>query len=302
MWFNRIISFVLIVLCFSCSNSTPPEFDVDPNFIRGEFYDEWTYQVFPTATDGFTTALFRLWVPENVNPRAILVMSPGSNSTSLGEVNLKEWQDFAKKEKLALMGLQLQGGNYAASTTSIDALFLSLKEIASKHNISKVFDLPFLVSGFSAGGNFSYFFSLERKNKTIAFANIKGFSAEVSTGIKTVPGLFITGELEGGLRIEAIRKSFISHRKNKNVTCFAIEPNSGHSIDNSNTLVRAFFSSILKKRLINEELVDLKEDDVLLASLDNLETYSFANYPYNKEEAVCIIDDDFKNIWVQFLN
>lgn len=299
--YKRIPYFLLLMICLSCSLNTPPESDLDPNFVRGKFFSDWTYQVFPTDTDGFSSALFRLWFPENTTPRTILVISPGSGSTSLGDVNLKEWQDYAKKENLALMGLQIQPKSSVSAASNMVALLYALKELTSKHNIVEINDLPFLFSGFSAGGVLSYNYSLDRKNRTIAFANIKGFMNETSTSIKTVPGLIIVGELEGNERAEQIKNAFYSHRRNQSVVCFAIEPNSGHSIDNSNVLVREFFSAVLKKRLVNGELIDLLENDVLLANYDNLETYSFANYPHNKEEAVCLIDDDFNNVWLNFL-
>lgn len=53
---------------------------------------------------------------------------------------------------------------------------------------------------------------------------------------------------------------------------------------------------------MNNELIDLNENAVLLANYDNSEIYSYANYPYDKEKAVCLIDDDFKNTWLQFIN
>lgn len=89
--YKRIAYLFLLILCFSCSKgNTPAEFDIDPSFVRGKFFTDWVYQVFPAVDDGFSSALFSLWVPDNTTPRAILVISPGAGSTSLGDVNLKE--------------------------------------------------------------------------------------------------------------------------------------------------------------------------------------------------------------------
>ncbi len=300
--FKRISFLLLIILCFSCSKgSTPPELDIDPDFVRGKFINDWAYQVFPNGADGFDSALFSMWIPSNTSPRAILVISPGSGSTSLGDVNLKEWQDYAIQENLALIGLQIKPNASATVSSNMFALLYALKELTTKNNIESVNDLPFLFTGFSAGGRLSYNYALDKKDRTIAYANIKGFMTEVNSSETTVPGLIIVGEQEGLQRIESIKKAFYSQRKNENVTSFAIEPNSGHSIDNSNNLVRAFFSSVLKKRLISNELVDLTENEVILANYENLETYSFANYPYDKEKAVCLIDAEFKNFWLNFI-
>ena len=300
--FKRISFLLLIILCFSCSKgSTPPELDIDPDFIRGKFINDWAYQVFPNGADGFDSALFSMWIPSNTSPRAILVISPGSGSTSLGDVNLKEWQDYAIQKNLALIGLQIKPNSSASVSSNMFALLYALKELTSKNNIESVKDLPFLFTGFSAGGRLSYNYALENKSRTIAYANIKGFMTEVNSNEITVPGLIIVGEQEGIQRIESVKKAFHSQRKNENVTSFAVEPNSGHSIDNSNNLVRAFFSAVLKKRLMNGELIELNETEVQLSNYDTKEVFSYVNYPYDRDEAVCIIDDEFKNIWLNFI-
>lgn len=300
--FKRISFLLLLIVCFSCSKgSTPPELDIDSDFVRGKFINDWAYQVFPNSSDGFDSALFSLWIPTNTDPKAILVISPGSGSTSLGDVNLKEWQDYAIQENLALIGLQIKPNSSATTSSNMFALLFALKELTKKHSIEVVKDLPFLFSGFSAGGRLSYNYALDKKDRTIAYANIKGFMPEENSTTPTVPALIIVGEQEGATRVESIRKAFYSQRENQNVVSFAVERNSGHSIDNSNTLVRAFFSAVLKKRLGNNELIDLIENEVILANYENEETYSFANYPYNKEKAVCLIDEDYKNIWLDFI-
>ena len=294
--------FFLILICFSCSKrDTPPELDIDPNFIRGKFINDFTYQIFSTEADAFSSAIFSLWIPENSTIKAILVISPGSGSTSLGDVNLKEWQDYANKEGLALIGLQIDNNGSNPVESNLEALFYALKELTTKNNITEVNDLPFLFSGFSAGGKFSYGYSLNQKNRTIAFANIKGYMIDDGISVNTVPGLIIVGENEGNQRVLNVQKAFYSFRTDENVMSFAIEPNSGHSIDNSNDLVRAFFTAVLKKRLVNGELVQLNETEVLLGNYDTKEVFSYVNYPYDRDKAVCIIDDDFKNSWLQFI-
>lgn len=292
---------LLVFICFSCSKGSPPETDLDPNFVRGKFLDDWTYQVFPRDTDVFSLAIFKLWVPENIEPRAILVLSPGYNSSALGLVGLKEWQDFAKQERLALLGVQFQDGDYSASPTSSDAMFYALKEISKERNINQINGLPFLLRGFSAGGLYSYFFSQYYQNRTIAFSNIKGArSFEAVSNNKSVPGLIIAGENDTG-RVEPMKNYFLSHRANKSVWTFAIEPNSGHSVDNSDVLTRAFFSAVLKKRLLNNNLLELNEEDCILGNTDTKEVFEYSNYPYEKEKSVCLIDENFKNVWLQFI-
>jgi len=223
----KTIKFLFIlIICFSCSKgNTPPELDIDPTFVRGKFINDYTYQVHPRVSDAFSNAYFSLCVPENLTIKAILVISPGSGSTSLGEVALKEWQDYAKKEKLALVGLQIENNRANEIESNVEALLYALKELTTKNTISEVNNLPFLFSGFSAGGKFSYSYALDQKARTIAFANIKGFMSEGTTSESTVPGLIIAGESEGSQRVENVKKAFYAFRKDQNVICFAVEPN-----------------------------------------------------------------------------
>ena len=238
---------------------------------------------------------FKLWVPENVRPKAILVLSIGGGANGTNLVDAKEWRDYANKEGLALLGIHL--------TVSFDiapsVLLKGLGKITKARNIEYVSDLPFLLRGHSFGGVFSQVFAAQYANRTVGFANIKGSASE--SGQKMPPGLLIIGDKDLEYRRTTIKESFLLQRKNKNITCLAIALNSGHSVDKSDPLIRAFFTAILKKRLVNGQLIDLKEEDMLLGSLDNFETHTFAKYPYNKEIATCLIDDDFKNTWLQFV-
>ena len=52
---------------------------------------------------------------------------------------------------------------------------------------------------------------------------------------------------------------------------------------------------------MNGSLVELPEEEVLLGNYDTKEVFPFANYPYDKTKAVCLIDEDFKNSWLQFI-
>lgn len=281
----------LIFLLLSCTKDNKLISDSEKE--EGAFIDDWTYEFF---TQNSTFAKFKLWVPKNVKPKAILVLSIGGGANGTNLVDAKEWRDFANKEGVALLGIHLTVSFDIAPNT----LLRGLGKITKARNIEYVSDLPFLLRGHSFGGVFSQVFAAQYESRTVGFANIKGSASESAQ--KMPPGLLIIGDKDLEYRRSIINESFLLQRKNKNITCLAVAPNSGHSVDNSDPFIRGFFTAILKKRLVNGKLIDLKEEDMLLGKLDNFETYTFAKYPYSKEGAACLIDEDFKNEWIKFVN
>lgn len=151
----------------------------EPEKPIGEFIDDWTYRIFPEAPyTNFDIAEFRMWVPqENTNLRAVLVLLTCYNGSALGLANSSEWRAYAEKERLAICGVNFKslenGGNYAqASSGSGRALIDAIDQIATKHAISQISKLPFLMRGYSAGGNFSYSFSSFLPEKVVGLVSI----------------------------------------------------------------------------------------------------------------------------------
>lgn len=91
------------------------------------------------------------------NPRAVLVLCPGYNGSGEGLIRSKVWQDFAKKERLGLVGLSFASpintlhdgtGYYYTNHGSGEILLEGLRKIFGK-------DLPILLYGFSGGAHFT---------------------------------------------------------------------------------------------------------------------------------------------------
>src|SRR5438552_682315 len=56
----------------------------------------------------YDKAEFKLWLPSNVTAvRAVAVLVPGSNGDGRGQVDDPVWQDFAVRQKVALVGVRL---------------------------------------------------------------------------------------------------------------------------------------------------------------------------------------------------
>ena len=102
-------------------------------------------------------------------------------------------------------------------------------------------------------------------------------------------------------RNTAIKNNFLAQRKLGNIVCYALEQNGYHSIGDTDDLVRTFFTSILKKGVANNSIKNIDKTSLFLGNIHTLQTYSYLNYPDNKEEASCLIDQDFNVSWMNFV-
>ncbi|NNE75769.1 MAG: hypothetical protein HKN31_01710, partial [Pricia sp.] len=225
-------SFLFLLFMGCASDETMPEPEEEQPI--GEFLDDWTFSVFPDPTySNFEIGQFRLWVPEDpVDLKAVLVLLTSSNGNALGLANSTEWQTYAENERLALCSINfksLSSGNYAqAGSGSGQALMDAIELIAMANGIPKISDLPFLLRGYSAGGNFSYSFSSFKPEKVVGLVSIRAGQLEMTSTNASVPGLILTGEREGEQRNEFLREIALDKRKVGGLWSFAIEPNATH--------------------------------------------------------------------------
>jgi hypothetical protein len=293
----RFVVFVsLVLVCFSCYKKNQDIHNYDNvSSTKEGFLNEWKYEIL--MADGAERNAFRLWIPDGVSPRAILILAPGNASDGTGLVENHQWKEFAIKEKVALLGVHVASDTETAAQNLIRVLGIITKERGVEH----IADLPFLLRGHSHGGRFSHLFSSYFPKRTLAYSNIKGTLTEVTS--KLPPGLFIVGEHDLASRNKAIEDEFFNQRNLKGIVAYAFEPGGYHGVGDADDLIRPFFSSILKTRLdSNGVIIDLKEEDFLLANNTTFEVLDYNNYSYKKEEATCILDEDFKNAWLDFVN
>lgn len=298
--------FFVFVLFISCSSE---KIDPEPETMQdiGEFLDDWTFRVFPEPPyNNFDVAEFRLWVPENHSDlKAILVLIHNANSNALGLAKSEEWQAFAEQERLALCGVNFTGGSYpSALGGSGQALIDAIEQIAMRNGIPKVSTLPYFMRGYSAGGNFSYSFSSFKPEKVVGLVSIRGGQLEATSINALVPGLVLTGELEGDQRNEFLKGIVLDKRNNSGLWSFAIEPNATHfsNLEASDNLAKIFFSSILKKRLSldPDPLITIPENSGWLGNVTRTNIYPYADYPGNKTSAFWLTDEDFATAWIEF--
>lgn len=317
-----ITASILFFACHKSKDEPEPEPEVDEQMAIGQFSDNWTCTVKKGKSSNFDIAEFTLWVPNAADVsklKAILVLANYSNSSALGLVYAKEWQDFAKANNVALMAVHLENLNVNISMDDIysdarngsgDALLMALEAIAGKNNIPAVASLPFLFRGYSAGGMFAYHFSAFKPERVIAFADIRGWYLKPTTVTNNgIPGLFLIAELdteryENTNPLERMKEIVESKRKENALWSYAIEPGEDHfgNVEKSDSLLQLFLASALKSRVQSGSnvLLPMTEVSGWLGNNDSKAIFPYATYPQTKNEASWLIDESFANEWIKY--
>lgn len=298
------IILLLLFVAMACNSNTVEEEEPLPIVPYGEFIDDWTFNVDPRSGASFDEANFRLWLPEGEEElRAILIILSFSDGSSFGDIRLEEWRNYAEDEKLGLLGVSLKGRDRYANVDlgSGDALIRALDTITFRNNIPKTSKLPFLLCGYSAGGVFAYNFSWFKPERTIAFVSMRAVGSPVSIINNNAPGLMLLAENDLAIRNSNLKNMVLKSREEAYLYSYAIEPTYDHfgPLQDSWELSRSFFTTALKKRLKmgSNDLNVIPKNTGWLGNNDNLEVYSFDEYPYDIKTASWLIDENFAEDW-----
>ena len=210
----------------------------------------------PTSKDNFATASFLLHVPRKVRkPRYILVLVPGLNGDGGWLLRDGQWSGFAEQTGGAIVACTFvkrgQFVHYAAAQHgSGTALESAIEQLDTKDSLHSLKDLPVLIYGHSAGGQFAYGFSCHNPTRMIGFAAVKGgcYYPEPIDETYRVPGLMISGRKDLTRRRTAIRGLFELHRAKGASWCW-MEDSSGHDQANVLYIVIPYFRELLRLQL-----------------------------------------------------
>lgn len=220
-----------------------------------------TVHIKPKATDNFSKASFSLRIPEKVEaPRYILVLLPGFNGDGARLLRNKRWFKFVEETSGAMLACTFRMDkktpiHYAAAQHgSGSALETAIEQLDAKDTLRSLKELPLLIYGFSAGGQFAYGFSCHNPQRLIGFAAAKGgyyFSEPLDETYK-VPGLMISGRKDSGRRKKAIRDLFESHRAKGAPWCW-MEDKNGHTAAKCLSVVIPYFGELLRLQLDGQQ-------------------------------------------------
>ena len=195
-------------------------------------------------------AEFSVWKPLGmVVPDAILVLTPPSQSDGRSDVHDPEWQAFAIKHHLALVGCFFQDAVLSGIEKYADAGD-SGYELVSFLDRSFNFKVPpILLWGFSAGGQFNYEFAVMYPSWVAGFVVNKGgvyYTALAPKETRDIPALWFIGERDAEWRRDIVRGIVNLNRVAGCQWELVKELDTAHSIGVSKELSKTFFATILK--------------------------------------------------------
>jgi dienelactone hydrolase len=204
--------------------------------------------------DGYSIADFHFWSPLYAQPlRGLIILTPGNDGDGRGLTNDPAWQALAHKYGLGLVGSFLQGDGYQRPERGTgDAFREALRRFAEQAGHAEISEVPLLLYGMSAGGQWDYNYMLWRPDDVMAFVVNKGGiynEDEADSRARNAPGLFILGQADESFRIAAITGLWTAGRKAGALWALAPQPGSGHEFSKTAPLACVFFEAVLKARL-----------------------------------------------------
>jgi len=268
----------------------------------------------PKGKDGFTTAEFRLWVPESVPKlRGVLVLLPGWQGDGRGMADDSAWQAFAEGEGFALLGCHFKSEGAArydvTDKGSGAALLAALEELAATAHHPELAQAPLALWGHSAGGQFAYSFAGWKPDRTVAFVAVKGgvYVNDPGSAIKTVPALLCAGQEDKDFRIDAIKGIYSEQRKRNAPWCLLVESGAGHELGRTHELARPFLKEAIRLRLPEGEAaagaaqklrpVPVDQGWLIDPATGNAEAYS--RFSKSKSKAIWVPTEALATLWKQ---
>ncbi|MDB4172902.1 MAG: hypothetical protein ABF260_11270 [Flavobacteriaceae bacterium] len=270
--------------------------------------------------ENFQLAEFRFWNPNlNDDYKGILVLTPGINRDGREAVLDTVWQKFATKHNLIIVASHFK--NYEsnnnlryrdASKGSGEILLKSIEKYSQEISNKNINELPLLLYGFSAGGQYNFEFASWKPERVISFVVNKGGyydTAVASSDTQKVPGIFFIGEDDLYYRNNLILGIYSANRSQGANWTLITEKDTKHSPNNSKDLSISFFESIMTKRLKDNKLIEINSDNPILGFpkrktfefFDKIDKTEFNNWGKLKSLTVWLPDENFANIWVESL-
>jgi len=210
----------------------------------------------------YDKAQFRLWVPPDAGKlRAVLVLVPGSNGDGRAMAEDTTWQNFAARNKLAIVACRFTDKpheqnfieDYAnVSQGSGQALLDGLSHLAARAGHPEIASAPLLFWGMSAGGEFNYEFAAWKPERVVAFVVNKGgiyYSALTPRATREVPALLFIGGKDLESRVNTITGLFAVNRRGGALWALTEEPGAAHVVGRSRDMSIIFFDDVLPLRL-----------------------------------------------------
>jgi len=222
--------------------------------VRAHVYD---YTALPQGHETFTTAHFRIYVPDQVPMiRGIHVYLNPHLQDSRPIVGDPLFCMLCESVDFALMGAQLES-MYMESGIG-NAVLRTLAAFADSSGHPELAHSTLFFDGWSWGGQFSYHFTLWLPERVLGFVTHKGgyHSTEPAGDAIQVPGYLLVGEHDLPRRIENLTSVFEDHRPLGARWVLAMQPGASHERVTDRTLLDDFFRTVVEHRLPDEIPLD----------------------------------------------
>jgi dienelactone hydrolase len=185
------------------------------------------------------------------------VLVPGSNGDGRAMAADVFWQDFAVKQRVALVACRFTDKPHDqsfiedyvdVSRGSGQALLDAIAKFAGASRHPELTTAPLLLWGMSAGGQFNYEFVAWKPERVGAFIVNKGgiyYHALLPKAARDVPGLLFVGAQDLPSRVETITGLFAVNRRGGARWALVVEPGVGHVVGKSKELGALLFEDAL---------------------------------------------------------
>jgi|GEM_PF-1525485 len=261
----------------------------------------------------------RLWIPNNVSViKGVIIIGNGALGDQRNRTAETDWQALARAHDFAVMGTSLY---ICQSVNDVNAevpmLLADLAWYATASGHPEVTNLPFVLCGWSGGGQIAYGINFKIPERVIAYEVNKGgfyIGEPLSAAALKTPAIYVAGQVDSGTRIANITKLFDSNRPSGGRCSLAFEQNTGHAEGNVNAMFFTFFDHAIRARYPvgvtplsgPVTLLDLSETNGWLAAKPNVSTglsgsvFPYADYPGTKTTAGWLMDADVANLYRGF--
>jgi len=275
--------------------------------VVGASAQEWEY-VAEARAGAYEIAQFSLWLPdEQETPRAALVLVPGFNGDGRKMAKDNQWRELAKRFNLLIVACYFKGGSYHSSpqSGSGQALLGAMKAMGEKIGKKGFDELPMILWGHSAGGQFNFNMLQWKPKQVLTFVVNKGayYASRRDKKARKVPGLFFIGTEDAKKRDQNITGIYMEGREKGAPWCLIREAGEGHGVGKSKIFSIRYFETVIPLRLPDgiSRLQNIRLDDGWLGHLETSEISSASATSWKKEESVWLPDRTLADLWKEIV-
>ena len=286
---------------------------------QGTYYDAPSTSV-PTPPFATYVHATRLWIPNDLTViRGVIVIGNGAGGDQRGQTAESDWQALARAHGFALMGTvgYICYFSDAVVSAEVPVLLGDLAWYATASGHPEVANLPFVLTGWSGGGQIAYGINTKIPERVIAFIVNKGANyvpePPSAAALKT-PSIFVGGQFDVGAGRTGILDRFEANRPRGALWALALEQNTGHSEGNVDGMFYTLFDHAIRARYpagatpLNGpvSLLDLPETSGWLATKPTVanglpgKVYPYAEYTGDKTTACWLMDESVANLYRGF--